>query len=352
MGIFHLLIRRDLIIRQINNQRLLLNNIESTFLLYCKDSTFISKLGQDATFVLYDSIPESRIAFNKEQWGLYEKVTVSCIDGHPVSSRLIGNSAPFKGDGTLYYACKNNTLSITGKCTLEGKLFIPPQGLTPKQIKWEFFSGKVPDETMMEIITTNSIPEPISKMRDYTDELLNTALCDSLIIFGDRMVIDSNTQIQNNSIVSARSIIVKSGVHISAQLFASDSIILEERVVMEYPSGIFLSRANENRYMEIGSKSIINGYSIVDGTENTAIRKVNYKLNKDAIVRGLVYVNGIAQMFGVVSGAVVLNNSSLYINNEFYNHIFYDFTLLENKEMAYPVWLDSEYNKKEVVWLN
>ena len=69
-------------------------------------------------------------------------------------------------------------------------------------------------------------------------------------------------------------------------------------------------------------------------------------------MRGLVYVNGIAQMFGVISGAAVLNNSALYINNEYYNHIFYDFTLLENKEIAYPVWLDSEYDKKEVVWLN
>lgn len=321
-------------------------------MLYCKDSTFTSQLGQDATFVLYDSIPGSRITFNKEQWGLYEKITVKSIDGYPMSSRLIGNSAPFEGDGTLYYACKNNTLSITGKCMLEGKLFIPPQGITPKQIKWEFFSGKVPDETMLEIITTDSIPAPIPQIRNYTDALLNNTLYDSLIIIGNRVVIDGNTEIQQNSIVTARSIIVKNGVHISAQLFASDSIILEENVVMEYPSGIFLSRAKENRYMEIGSRSIINGYSIVDGIGNTTNRKVNYKLNKGAIVRGLVYVNGIAQMFGVISGAAVLNNSALYINNEYYNHIFYDFTLLENKEIAYPVWLDSEYDKKEVVWLN
>ena len=224
----------DSIIKQINHQRSLLNNIESAYLLYCKDSIFTSQLEQDATFILYDSVPESKITFNKKQWGLYEKITISSINGYPMSSRLIGNNVPFRGDGTLYYACKNNTLSITGRCTLEGKLFIPPQGITPKQIKWEFFSGKVPDETMIEVITTDSIPKPLSNIRSYTESLLHNNSNDSLIIHTNKMIIDVNTQIKKNSIVAARSIIVKSGVHISAQLFASDSIMLEENVVMEY----------------------------------------------------------------------------------------------------------------------
>ena len=351
-GIFSIINENGLVMKQINDNKAKYNNIESAFLLYCKDSLFKRNLNLDGSFVLYDSVNSSRMIFSMEQWGLYEQVAIECTDGYPRSTRLIGNKFPFKEDGSLYYACSNNGLSLTGKSVLDGKLFVPPQGISPRQLKSDFYKGRKPDKRKIEIINSSVMPAPTMEIRAYTDSLFETEMCDSMMIVGDRFYIDSLTQIKDHSIIIANSVTVVKGTDLCAQIFAADTIILENDVLMRYPSGLFINRKSTARYMEIGSGCTVNGYTIVDGSGNCNVEYPNYCLKDGAVVRGLVYVNGVSKMAGIVNGAIILNNSTLFLENEYYNHTLHNFVLLENKDLAYPAWLETDYGKKEAAWLN
>jgi hypothetical protein len=351
-GIFSIINENELIMKQINDNKAKYNNIESAFLLYSKDSLFKRNLNLDGSFTLYDSVNSSRMIFSTEQWGLYELVAIECTNGYPRSKRLIGNKFPFKEDGSLYYACSNNGLSLTGKSVLEGKLFVPTQGISTKQLKSEFFRGKKPDKRKIVMLPGTMMPAPRMEIRAYTDSLFEVGICDSMVIVGDRLYIDCHTQIEDHTIIIANSVTVGKGADLCAQIFAADTIILENGVLMRYPSGLFINRKNPARYMEIGNGCTVNGYTIVDGAGDCNIRYPNYNLKNGAVVRGLVYVNGISKMAGIVNGAVVLNNSTLFLENEYYSHTLHNFVLLENKDLAYPTWLETDYGKKEVAWLN
>ena len=351
-GIFSIINENGLVMKQINDNKAKYNNIESAFLLYCKDSLFKRTLNLDGSFVLYDSVNSSRMIFSMEQWGLYEQVAIECTGGYPRSTRLIGNKFPFKEDGSLYYACSNNGLSLTGKSVLEGKLFVPPQGISTKQLKSDFFRGKKPDKRKIEMVPRSMMPAPRMEIRAYTDSLFGAGICDSLVIVGGRLYIDCHAQIEDHTIIIANSVTVGKGANLCAQIFAADTIILENDVIMRYPSGLFINRKSPSRYMEIGNGCTVNGYTIVDGDGDCNIRYPNYNLKNGAVVRGLVYVNGVSKMAGTVNGAVVLNNSALFLENEYYNHTLHNFVLLENKDLAYPTWLETDYGKKEAVWLN
>ena len=59
-------------------------------------------------------------------------------------------------------------------------------------------------------------------------------------------------------LVCARKGTVGGGARIAAQLFARDTVVVEARAELEYPSGIY-----SGRYAEVGAHSRVDGYVIV-----------------------------------------------------------------------------------------
>ena len=161
----------------------------------------------------------------------------------------------------------------------------------------------------------------------------------------DELRIDSTCRIERPIIV-ARKITVGSGARLTAQLFARDTLVVEPRAVLNYPSGIYAGR-----YAELGNRATVDGYVIVRDTARRKNPTASYRQSRTSRVRGLLYVDGNAHVQGIVSGRTILRQAVYTSPQGCYINMLYDLTLLENTATAQPLWLAGydTLRRKEVV---
>lgn len=364
-------------------------NVESAFVLYSVDSTLTDRLDEQRGLQLYDSSSDSRIQIEICPWGLYEVVRVQAADARIASTRLFGVVDPVvplrNNCCNLWYVTQGATLSLTGRTALHGYLRLPRNGVQYGQIRSTFFCGeqvvnehtayageKLPAlrsnvrsriDTLFDWLVKSELWEPIGSQ-------LITGFCDGLpllldagpfcanlhvegmsILVGDEITLDSTCRL-NDVLVVGRMIRVEEGFQGRAQLFAEDTLLVGDRVNLRYPSGVFVARKNPKRYLEIGANSRVEGYAIVDGVGEYNVIQLNYRQARTAVLRGLLWVDGSAQVQGIVSGCIVANGLVYYSSEGYYEDMLYDLTLLENPAMAYPLWAVSQYKRKEAGWLH
>ena len=107
----------------------------------------------------------------------------------------------------------------------------------------------------------------------------------------------------------------------------------------------------DSRYIEIGPDSRIEGYAIVDGEGRPDVKRANYRQDRTAVLRGLLWTDGAAQVQGIVSGCMAANRLVYYSPEGYYEDMLYDLTLLENPATAYPLWAETAYRRKAAGWV-
>ena len=170
------------------------------------------------------------------------------------------------------------------------------------------------------------------------------------VLLGEEVSIDSTCRLRDVLVVG-RTIRVGDGFRGRAQLFASDTVLIGRRVTLDYPSGVFVARENPDRYIEIGPHSRVEGYAIVDGEGRPDVKRANYRQDRTAVLRGLLWADGAAQVQGIVSGCMAANRLVYYSPEGYYEDMLYDLTLLENPAAAYPLWAAAAYRRKEAGWV-
>jgi hypothetical protein len=327
-------------------------HIESGFTLYAAhpDET-IAALDADSTLLLYDSVPRSRVAIRRRPHGLFELVTVSSHDGKVSVSKLFGLHPP-ADNFLLYTPDRGSALTLTGKTRLEGPILIPAIGVMYGQMEADFFTGDQLVQSRVGV-SADSLPGSTSAARDVIAGLLARVEDDA-----EELIVDSLWH-SPDTVVVARKVRVTSGFAGSLQIFALDSVVVESGVTLEYPSGLF-SQTN----VTVGDNSTVNGYIVVapasdDDADEPDIMQANYRQSRGATVRGLVHIAGNAQLQGIVSGTAMVNRAMFYSPRGYYENMLYDVTLLENRDMAWPLWLattDSAATatprRKEAKWLH
>lgn len=359
-------------------------NLESAFVLYGVDSTWISRLDGERTLLLYDNLPDSRVRIAARPWGLYEAVRIEASDPRIASVRLFGSAGALPESCTFWYATEAASLTLTGRTALHGRLRLPRHGVQYGQIRSVFFSGeriggtqagyagkelpalrpraRQPVDSLFSLLDRPDNREPVPdslsvafgdpapRLLDASNMVQGTRIEGMAVLLGDEVVIDSDCRLQNILVVG-RTIRVGDGFRGSAQLFASDTILVGKDVTLGYPSGVFVARDNPGRYAEIGPGSRVEGYAIVDGDGPADVKRANYRQDRTAVVRGLLWVDGAAQVQGIVSGCLVANRLAYYSSEGYYEDMLYDLTLLENPAAAYPLWATTRYRRKEAGWL-
>ncbi len=313
-------------------------HIESLFTLYREyPEEFVENLSSDGTFTLYDTIARSRLSFERRQLGLYEKVSVTNETGDIRFSRIFGKRYPYVEDILFYHTDTGVSLTLTGKIRLKGNVRFPHSGIVYGQVGSVLFEGE--EQSAASIKDSDSLlPEPKPEALITVEMLKERSV--------GNMEIDSSWELQDTIIVGNK-IRIHEGFSGSAQIFASDSIVLEKSVTLHYPSGLY-----SKRYIGIDDSCKVNGYAIVDFRDTPHPLHANYIQSRLAVVRGLVWVRGYAQLQGIVSGAVFLDRSVYLSPQGYYENIIYDATVLENPETAWPLWLDGPPQRKEAKWLN
>jgi hypothetical protein len=316
-------------------------HIESGFTIYAEyPDEVISRLDADSTLLLYDSLPGSRVTISRRPLGLYELVTISSRDNRMRVSKLFGQRPPVSDNYVLYYPDRGTPVSLTGKTHLKGRVRMPAVGVVYGEMGADFFSGEEISPAMM-VASDEELPEPNAEAIAAVKELMPLA--------GGDLTIEG-LQHLSDTVIVARRVRIEKGFTGSVQVFALDSIIVGAGVTLEYPSGLF-----SEKHVSIGDRSTVNGYVIVappESSDEPDIMRANYKQSRLARVRGFVYVDGIAQIQGIVSGVAFVDRAIYYSPRGYYENMLYDLTILENREMAWPLWLDGEPQRKEMKWVN
>ncbi len=364
-------------------------NLESAFLLWQHVPELENFLDKDSSLLLYDSLPHSRVYFESRPWGLYEVVSVANHDRRTRALRFMGAAGAWKDAGVFYYPGRNFSFTLSGKSFLKGPVRLPKTGIQYGQFESRFFEGeKLPPGRIS--LSADSLPPPGEKARETvsgllallsteTGELLEAdslselfygqeprllrmgsglltqcILSGNLILLADKLHLDPSCRLENILVV-AREITLREGFRGRAQLFATDSIHLGRDAVLEYPSGIFLGKTGERNRIALEAGSEVNGYVIVNGTSLKAGERpsvAHYRQDPTAIVRGLLYVKGVAQWQGLVSGAVFLDKALHISPFGRYEDFVVGATVLENRAFGYPFWLETPPQKTELAWVH
>lgn len=324
-------------------------------------------------YLLYDSLPRSRVRLRREPWGLYELLHIATADSLAVSCRLLGVAADPRQ--TLRYADNRTAVTLAGDTHLHGVLHLPQNGLAYGRVGADFFRGAPVAQAMIRraaaqlpqpapealrriegLFAARGVPEvPDSLAVSFRDstvvlrigaaEIGGCTLRGRIVLVADELRIDSACRLEH-PLVCARKITVGSGARIAAQLFARDTVVAEPRAVLEHPSGIYAGR-----YAELDDRTTVDGYLIVRDTVRHRKMTAAYRQARTARVRGLLYVDGAAHVQGIVAGQAVLRQAVYFSPQGYYKDMLHDFTLLENHATAQPLWFASAdtLRRKEVV---
>jgi len=349
-------------------------HIRSTFTLYRHNPQIIDRLDADSTLPLYDSVPGSRMRLSRTPWGLYEVLSVSSMNGEVHQSCLFGAETPWKEDCNFYYCNHDGSVTATGKTNLKGKVRIPQNGIVYGQMRSVFFHGEriTPQNISRSEATLPPVSARIGAIMDFmpvdmveltdsiyqpfyrsdplyvnagTGMLVNCHISGQVALYGGELHFDRSCRL-DDVLVIADNITIGEGFRGSAQLFARDTVWIEKNVTLEIPSGIYAGS-----YAEIADGTEVNGYAIVDSGGEKQPKKPNYRQSRLATLRGLLYVDGIAQLQGMVSGAVFLDEAAYYASEGYYRNMIFDATVLTNRETACPFWLETGVKRKEAKWV-
>ncbi|WP_019129727.1 hypothetical protein [Alistipes communis] len=315
-------------------------------------------------YLLYDSLPQSRIFVRREPWGLYELLHITTADSLVASSRIVG--AEPDPARTLFYADDRTAVTLAGDTRLHGTLRLPQNGLTYGRVGAEFYRGEEVPRTAIrgsarrlsapsaavaarigalfafaqQLPAAGDLPDslgvsfrdPTVALRLGTAEIGGCTLRGRIVLAADELRIDSACRL-GNVLVCARKVTVGSGARIAAQLFARDTVVVESCAVLEYPSGIYAGR-----YAELGDRATADGYVIVRDTVRHKKMAASYRQSRTARVRGLLHADGAAQVQGIVAGCAELRQAVYFSPQGYYKDMLYDVTLLENPATAQPLW--------------
>lgn len=349
-------------------------NIESALTLYCNHPEVVE---QDSVIVLFDSVPGSQVKLIRRPWGLYEVATVEAGGGKVWRSAICGVRQPYRDDCALWYRNNNGAVTLTGRSHIEGPVFMPDNGVVYGQMQSTFFSGErlhpndirksgeempTPSKAAADVITglfelTGTAGEPlpdsiavsfrIGEPQIITaGEIYDSYLSGQIVVAGTKVEIRAGAEL-HDVIVVADEIRVADGFRGSAQLFARDSVIVGADVVLDAPSGIY-----SQKYAELGDRSELNGYLIVEYGSEEEIMQPACRKSRTSRLRGLFYCSGITQFQGITSGCAFIDKSVYYSPQGYYSDFLYDVTILANRETAYPLWFDPPPKRKEAKWVH
>lgn len=356
---------------------------ESGFLYYIMDSLSGTITANDSIRIsLFPDDPHSTVTLTRKIWGVYDIITITPEHSGERSIRLFGKVMPENIHPVLWMRNNQKSILISGDTRIAGASCLPDNGIRYGQIQSRFFSGIALNEEQIHISTSelpplNSLriaeiissietnetmltPEDLPPYRSFYATTLNSWSGDTLsgvnlqgnfCLHADSLYIRSDCRL-NNILITAGKIRIGSGFRGRLQLIARDSVIIEDGVTLEYPSGICLIAENSSPFISLDANASINGYILLESDNHTSNGlSPHYKQHPSATVRGWIRINGIAQIQGKVNGSVWLRDSYFFSPQGYYADILYDLNGSANERIAYPLVCGGRYERRCIQWL-
>lgn len=353
-------------------------HLSSAVVKYCQDTSFCIAFGQDTSLMLFPELVTSEVNFCRKRWGLYEILVLTA--GDEKKCCLMGKADEGDSRAALYLPERHRTLSIAGKSRVIGKSYLGRQGVTYTQVRSKFFNG-TPIASSDICHSDETLPPPVPEIIAYVDELFQSAtvewpeiesceqtsfagpveyrqagqeiggvrlsgpyvLCatDSLYIRGDCRL--------RGVIIVAEKVRIGTGFQGSVQVFAQNAIWLEEHVVLQAGSGLWVNGDSLRRSVRLGANCHVEGYVVVAGNmERQESPYAHYHQPVSAVVKGFVYVDGIADVQGVIEGSLYAGELYHFASEGYYADLFYDLSVCRIPDTVYPFLLKGPEERREI----
>ena len=312
--------------------------------------------------IILDLYGEGRdsVVLEKRTWGhFYLAISESRHRGQTQRLvTLIGNLPEGAGQSALYLADDNDPLYMVGDARIRGNAHLPPAGVRNGYVNARGFAGKKLVEGQISA-STNSLPPLNSTIAEnldkylsakfdfaeegdelkngYSNSFYNTPvyfscpdhikidqkISGNVILYSEKKVTITGNAELNDVIVVAPEVRMESGFVGSVQLVASDTVIIQSRCKLKYPSSISLISSREQALIEISGQATLEGMIYLDG------RQTNYKnrllrLEQDTMVSGSIYCNGFVETKGEVWGDIICRKFLLITKSAVYENYLFD----------------------------
>jgi hypothetical protein len=206
------------------------------------------------------------------------------------------------------------------------------------------------------------LPTKIINLGRTVNTLAHIKLSGNIILFSDTILtLDSTVQL-NNVIVIAKSITVNSGFHGVCQLFAHDTIGVQQRCRFDYPSALAIMRFDPASILKKGAKISLynnvsfNGCIFTYEQQATTLPSLIH-IGQKATVKGVVYSQGYVEFEdkAEIDGSV-FTDRFLY-QTSFTRYENYVVNTIINEKLLSPYYLTSTLfpiatkKKKILQWL-
>lgn len=361
----------------------------------------VLQVNQKKSVDLFDD-GECIVELEGKNWGMYSVAVASSVWHNYSFSKtaMFGDDIFNTEQVALYLADNNNYLSLCGKTILKGICYLPKLGTKRAYIEGQSFVGakmvdgevkasakKLP-EINKELLERNKnylqgTFQPTDSIRYFEefrekDSIVNTFHNKTLVIvsnnkiqlefkfFKGNIIIYSKkeVEIQSNAriediIVYAPGVTVKTGFTGNLQIYASDSLTIEDDCIIRYPSvaGLICIDKNDKvrRFLKVDEQSEVSGAVFLYNTGSTSKIQPVLSIGKETDIYGQVYCNTLTELKGNIYGSLyttgfILKTPSSVYEDHLLNAVI-DFSKL-SLHFAGISLLEQPKQKELIKWLN
>lgn len=341
------------------------------------------------------------VSIQKKAWGAFYVLTSSATSGKnsTVKSALIGSNFNEGEKTALYLTDQNKPLSLCGNTKIVGDSYLPEAGVKRAYIEGKSFAGstliegtkftskKTLPEINQEIVSSNenylsainttdsvvsyelvmefdSITNPFSNktLLVYSPtkiDLDNKVVQGNVIIKSDQQItLSSNTTI-SEAILYAKSVIIKKDFKGDVQVFAKDSIVVEENCVLSYPSVLALlcdeSNQETNQKIVVREQTKLTGAIFLNKKTFNRNHQAIISISKEVMIQGQIYSSELLDFEGTIYGGVFCQKLLLKTPSSVYeNHLLdaiIDRTKLSENFVGVPLTEETKH-QRIIKWLN
>jgi hypothetical protein len=297
-----------------------------------------------------------------QEWGIYDiaKIESKYINKEVTKIVLLGDRC-FSKRPSIYYVNKGHDLFITGKSLISGDCWVPNGLIKTTFIKGISFIGNKPIEGSSNF-SAESLPDPSTRITKFvpfqtnisTDSIVfyensteqtirNSFRNRCLILFSkkaiklDKRILKGNikvvsekeisvdqSSILNDLILEAPNIKIGSNFFGNIQCYATDSIILLNNVVLEFPSSLIVNGTQRSN-IKLNSDCQVRGSIVLISNED----KNNCILNLDSntLIVGDIYCQGKIELRSKVIGSILTNGLVYRIGSSIFENVIVNSTI-------------------------
>ncbi|QDW25187.1 hypothetical protein FFJ24_010340 [Pedobacter sp. KBS0701] len=351
-------------------------------------------LGMDSVTLDLLGAETDSVSISNRYWGIFECPVISAFVSRDTikKSFLIGMDTRMD-TLALYLSDEDRPLSVSGDTRVKGDAQVPKSGMRKSYVEnrpysgYKLVYGKIlesgrtlsplsgdmiealekeldKDVSAMEVLPGQNMdvsffgPEKVFSVPlagEVTGELSG-----QVVLYSDTSVFITRAAKLNNVVVYAHSITVEEGFEGNCQLFARDSIIVGDKVVLHYPSVLGLvakEKTVDQARILVGKDVSIAGMVFSYEPKRSALQTM-ISLSEKTRVEGEVYSTGLIKLGKEVSveGKTSCNRFIMQTPTTLYENFLVDVTLnrraRDRHYLSSPLFEAKGQQKRILKWLN